>query len=347
MKKQFFASKYFILFIILGLSYSLPAQDSPTVQNAPVTTAATVTVCPSTTITVPVTVTATTITAMTLRIEYDSTVMTYNSSLTAISTQLPCGGCQKNNIATGVGSTCAIIIVWNNIFPATLANGTTVVTLGFNFINGSTALHFNAIINSGGDCDYAGSDYLHMNDDPPATYYHDGQVSSPSAGTVTGGSNITYGSSTGTLTLSGYQGSIIKWQKQYNGGAYSDIVNTNPTYSETPVYTGTWNYRAVVQYGTCPQANSTPTTVVVTSAGNSKTWTGSASTDWNNVSNWSPPGIPMLTENVSIPSGPSNMPIVSINGLGCNNLSVGTTGASLVVNPGIHLTVNGTLNIAP
>ena len=91
-------------------------------------------------------------------------------------------------------------------------------------------------------------------------------------GSVTGGSTpICQGSTTGTMTLSGHTGSVVKWQKQVNGGGYSDIVNTATTYSEVPSSAGTWDYRAVVQNGTCTSVNSAIRTIVVdaTSVGGS------------------------------------------------------------------------------
>jgi hypothetical protein len=282
--------------------------------------------------------------------------MTYNNSLTSINPGLPGG--QKSSMWDSTGTLCAVMIAWSNINPVTLPNGSTIVTLGFNYINGTTSLHFinTSPVPSFWDCAYAGSDYLTLNDIPTSTYYHDGQVSSGVAGgTVTGGSSITYGYPTGTLTLSGYVGNVVKWQKQYDGGGYVDISNTNATYSETPDSTGIWDYRAVVQYGSCSQTNSNPTTVTVTAVNNSKTWAGTVSTDWKNPSNWNPPGIPMITENVTIPSGVSNMPYVGVSnmpyvfpqGLGCNNLTVLGNGGSLTINPGFHLNINGTLNIGP
>ncbi|MCK7538007.1 MAG: hypothetical protein MZV63_47145 [Marinilabiliales bacterium] len=72
-------------------------------------------------------------------------------------------------------------------------------------------------------------------------------------GAVTGGSTpICLGSSTGTMTLSGHTGTIVRWQRRVDAGAWSNIANTNATYSETPPLAGTWEYRAEVQSGACP-----------------------------------------------------------------------------------------------
>ena len=83
------------------------------------------------------------------------------------------------------------------------------------------------------------------------------------AGTVTGGSTILSGNSTGTLTLGAHTGTIIKWQKRIDGGAWIDIAWTQNTYSETPA-PGTWDYRAVIKNGNCTEENSVYTTVIVT-----------------------------------------------------------------------------------
>ena len=74
---------------------------------------------------------------------------------------------------------------------------------------------------------------------------------------------IIIGSSTGTLTLGGYTGVIQKWQRRFNGGSYTDIANTLPTYSETPGATGVYDYRVEVMAGTCASAYSALSTVTV------------------------------------------------------------------------------------
>jgi len=71
-------------------------------------------------------------------------------------------------------------------------------------------------------------------------------------GVVTGDSSICLGQSTGTLTLSNYTGSILKWQKSYNGGNWVDIAAYTDSYSEIPVSSGLWTYRAMVKRGICP-----------------------------------------------------------------------------------------------
>jgi len=89
-------------------------------------------------------------------------------------------------------------------------------------------------------------------------------VTQPSVGgTVTGGTTICSGSSTGLLTLSGNIGNPQKWQSSINGGAsWVDIVNTNNTYIVNSLSTNT-QYRAVVKNGVCVIDYSSATAVTV------------------------------------------------------------------------------------
>ncbi len=96
------------------------------------------------------------------------------------------------------------------------------------------------------------------------------------AGTITGGSTpICIGSSTGTMTLSGNRGSIIRWEKQHNSEGWTTISSTASTYSETPSSAGTWYYRAYVQNGTCTGAYSNTITIQVSATSNAGTVTQS------------------------------------------------------------------------
>jgi len=76
-------------------------------------------------------------------------------------------------------------------------------------------------------------------------------------GSINGTDSITYGSSTGTMTLSGHVGTVSKWQKKISTASeWSDISNTATTYSETPSSPGTWQYRALVKSGSCSETYS-------------------------------------------------------------------------------------------
>jgi hypothetical protein len=115
------------------------------------------------------------------------------------------------------------------------------------------------------------------------TYYYKVEVQTPSCGsavlsdaktiTVTSGtppvggsvSSSTHTSTTnsGTLTLSGYSGTIVKWQRSINDGVnWTDITNTTASNSYTNITTKTL-FRAQLQSGTCGFAYSSNGTVSI------------------------------------------------------------------------------------
>lgn len=82
-------------------------------------------------------------------------------------------------------------------------------------------------------------------------------------GTVTGGTTINSGETSGLLTLSGHTGNVVKWQSSVSPFTiWEDIANTNTTYT-SGVLTETTQFRAVVRTGFCPVVNSAATTVTV------------------------------------------------------------------------------------
>jgi gliding motility-associated-like protein len=101
-------------------------------------------------------------------------------------------------------------------------------------------------------------------------------VSPPTvAGTITGGGLFCGVPATGTLTLSGYTGSISNWISSTTSGAsWSSIVNTTATETYTALPVTTW-YSVIVQSGGCPAdtanieiVNVAPATVAGTIAAN-------------------------------------------------------------------------------
>ena len=86
-------------------------------------------------------------------------------------------------------------------------------------------------------------------------------------GAVTPGGSICDGQSTGVMTLAGFRGIVVKWQRTFNAGAPVDIVNSTTTYNEIPASgPGTYTYYAVIQNasgGPCAIVNSTSPIVTV------------------------------------------------------------------------------------
>ncbi len=76
-------------------------------------------------------------------------------------------------------------------------------------------------------------------------------------GVLTGdASPITYGSSTGSISLSAYTGEVLRWQKIVKAGPWEDIAHRDTLFSEIPASADIWQYRAVVQSGTCTETTS-------------------------------------------------------------------------------------------
>jgi len=82
-------------------------------------------------------------------------------------------------------------------------------------------------------------------------------------GSVTGGTTICSGSTSGLLSLSGQTGTVTKWQYSVSPfSTWTDIANTATTYTSGAL-TQTTQFRAVVTSGVCSLANSVATTVTV------------------------------------------------------------------------------------
>ncbi len=82
-------------------------------------------------------------------------------------------------------------------------------------------------------------------------------------GTTSAGGSFCAGAVNGNITLIGYVGSILRWEKSEDGGnTWVPIANTNPTLPFSGL-TVTTQYRAIVENGTCGAVPSTVSTVTV------------------------------------------------------------------------------------
>jgi hypothetical protein len=119
--------------------------------------------------------------------------------------------------------------------------------------NLTTPLYFRAVVQSGtAPIEYATPAFI--------------DVITPSNGGVLNSSTaICVGQTSGLLALTGYNGSIIRWEESTNNGAtWSAISNINDTYTSGPLTTTTL-YRVVVQNGVCAAVNSSVVTITVKS----------------------------------------------------------------------------------
>jgi hypothetical protein len=165
----------FITSIFLALSHGYA-------QNAPISTIATIQACPGSTVILPLTVVNfTSISAVTLRIEYDPTLLTFNPYPASFVTPLlPGAAIYATPAGGGINK---VMITWSGgTTSVSLTNGTTLATLSFAYISGNPTLTFNNTSNGGADCEYANPAGIPLNDLPTSTYYINGQVNSAGAG---------------------------------------------------------------------------------------------------------------------------------------------------------------------
>lgn len=175
--------------------------------------------------------------------------------------------------------------------------------------------------------------------DRTGIYYHPEVIFGPVPGSVSGGGTIYLGESTGNLTLSGYTGTITKWQSSYNSGAWTDIPGTAglTVYSEVPTSIGTWQYRAVLVKGTCPEVYSVPATVIVVPV--ETIWTGNISSQWEITGNWTA-GVPNEMVHAIIPDvTPNPFPYIQVTASAKNMVIY--AGASVEVAWNGNLTLKG------
>ncbi|WP_131538490.1 PKD domain-containing protein [Pedobacter nototheniae] len=90
-------------------------------------------------------------------------------------------------------------------------------------------------------------------------------VSPLSVGGTTAGTQSFCGTAApGDITLSGQVGAVLKWQSSLNGTTWTDIAaSAGLSTFHYPAITATTSYRAVVKSGTCGDANSTPTIIII------------------------------------------------------------------------------------
>ena len=144
-------------------------------------------------------------------------------------------------------------------------------------------------------------------------------------GSVAGGTTICSGYTSGVLTLTGNTGSVIRWEKSVSPfSVWTAITNTTSSHTSVAL-TETTRFRAVVQSGVCPEANSGFTTVTVEST----TWNGTA---WSNGTPTSGKGI-VFSGNYT----------ASSNLVGCN-LTV-TNNAVVSIPSGFSATIDGAVTV--
>ncbi|MCX6181389.1 MAG: gliding motility-associated C-terminal domain-containing protein, partial [Bacteroidetes bacterium] len=129
----------------------------------------------------------------------------------------------------------------------TIAN----VTASQSYLNLTATTKYRAIIKSG-TCSSVTSAAETITVDPVSV-----------GGTVSADATVCSGSNSGTLTLSGYTGSITGWEKSTNNfSSKTAIANVTASQSYLNV-TATTKYRAIIKSGTCSSVTSAEATITV------------------------------------------------------------------------------------
>ena len=158
-------------------------------------------------------------------------------------------------------------------------------------------------------------------------------------GTVISGETICLGSSTSVMTLSGYSGDVLTWQKKHDNNGWANIAGTAgmSQYYSTPDSSGSYQYRAKVQRATCDTAYSAPASIIVEGL---STWNGTTDTLWNNPGNWNSCGVPIHSRDAEIPAVTTNLYPSIVTAVQCKSLTV-RSGATLKILSSGNLDVNG------
>jgi hypothetical protein len=133
-------------------------------------------------------------------------------------------------------------------------------------------------------------------------------ISSSVAGTISGNNTACGSGNSGTLTLSGNTGNVVKWQfSTDNGNTWNDINNTATTYNFNSISSNT-KYRVQVQNGPCAPIVTSPDFTVYYSPDHTGIWIGAISTDYGTAGNWRC-GVPADGDNIVISTSVPYMPV--------------------------------------
>lgn len=220
---------------------------------------------------------------------------------------------------------------------ASIADSSILVNLTFNYISGETSL---AWFDNGNSCRYAvsSSDSAFF-DMPPATYYINGYVgSNPLVTNLTASDLLPQSNTTVTLAASA-SGNPTSYFWSIRPSTYKFMNNTTE-YSANPqvqfTTNGAYTISLSVYRGSAAGARSRVDYIHVGTPG---LWTGAASENWYNSTNWNNFMVPVAATDVTIPSSATNWPHVS------GNLTLGTHCNNLTLQSDSQLFINGILII--
>lgn len=153
--------------------------------------------------------------------------------------------------------------------------------------------------------------------------------SPPVAGTLSAGSIICAGAPANAITVSGYTGAVLRWERA-TSTAFTTVTFINKTTatlssSEIGNLTSTRYIRAVIQNGSCPPVYTDPVEILVQST----TWDGTA---WSN-------GAPTSTTGIIF-----NGPYTATADIQACSITV-NNGAAVVIPSATTVTLNGAITV--
>jgi hypothetical protein len=152
----------------------------------------------------------------------------------------------------------------NTVNFTNLSSGGTITIPAGNLVAGSNVVSFTSLVSANG-CSNVPTSTATITVSPTTV-----------AGTTGTAASVCPGSNSGTITLTGQTGSVVRWESSINGGTtWSPITNTTSTltYTNIPLTT---RYRAVVQSGACALLASSQTVITTFPAANGTLAAGAA-----------------------------------------------------------------------
>ena len=324
-----------IALIIFLFSFVLTSKLVASV--APVTFAPVIKMSASGPVSIPITVNGfTDIGAITLSLEYDPAIITYQNTYTknaAFGSSFEVG-----DLPIQGESNKRIFIFWYGT-GVSLANGSTLCTLNFTYstVNGTTTgLTW---YDNGPSCEYADVYGYPLLDTPTADYYKNGAVTPPLSVNFSA-SNLTPPKNTTVTFTDLTTGGATSWDWSFDRTTVSYVNPTN-SHSKNPQvqFTDGGLYTVKLVAHTSYIADSVTKTGYIR-AGIAGTWTGKTSADWNTLSNWDDYLLPISSTDVIIPASALNWPVFNGNlilGTNCRNLTL--------IGQSSKMTITGSLSI--
>lgn len=118
-------------------------------------------------------------------------------------------------------------------------------------LNLTAPLYFRAVVQSGiSPLDYSSPAFIDV-------------VAQSNGGNLSPSTSVCSGQNSGILSVSGYIGTIIRWEQSVDNGVnWTSIINTSNSYT-SGILVATTQYRVVVQNGICPAVLSTVATITL------------------------------------------------------------------------------------